>query len=213
MTHRAKVTVEPSSKGSSKVIIEMRPTAEPHFATNFQGLLKGTAIKLFATSIEHDVVYTGHLIGMLGPDNEANGKLMVMLDGTIAARGQWTLTKAKEPATNRRASNSTGSDENPAPRMVHYSEIPDRLQIIGKLGQPLGRLVTVRGRWTAPFPSSPASPVFMVNQVNGRLLAAPVEFVDVEPVWEKDAELAKKTVGEEWELRGVETGGFVGVQR
>ena len=50
----------------------------------------------------------------------------------------------------------------------------------------------------------------MVNQVNGRLLDPPAEFDDVEPVWGKDAEFTKKTVGEEWELRGVETGGFVG---
>jgi hypothetical protein len=108
------------------------------------------------------------------------------------------------------ASISTGSDQKPEPRMVHYNDIPERVQIIGKLGQPLGQLVTVRGRWTAPFPSKPAAPVFMVNQVNGRPLDPPAEFDDVEPVWGKDAEFTKKTVGEEWELRGVETGGFVG---
>ena len=95
--------------------------------------------------------------------------------------------------------------------MVHYSDIPERVQIIGKLGQPLGQLVTVRGKWTWPFPSKPAElPVFMVNQVNARPLDPPAEFDDVQPVWGKDAEFAKKTVGEEWELRGVETGGFVG---
>jgi hypothetical protein len=106
---------------------------------------------------------------------------------------------------------STGRDQKPEPRMVHHNDIPKRVQIFGKLGQPLGQLVSVRGRWRAPFPSKPALPVlFMVNQVNGRLLDPPAEFDNVEPVWRKDAEFAKKTIGEEWELRGVETGGFVG---
>ena len=105
---------------------------------------------------------------------------------------------------------STGSDPKPEPRMVHYSDIPERVQIIGKLGQPLGQLVTVHGRWTA-FLSKPSSPIFIVNRVNGRPLDPPAEFEDVEPVWkEADADFTKKTVGEEWELRGVETGGFVG---
>jgi len=94
--------------------------------------------------------------------------------------------------------------------MLHYSDISERVEIIGKLRQPLNQLVTVRGRWTAPFPSSPASPVFMVNQVNGGLLDQTAKFDDVEPVWDKVAAFAKKTVSEEWELRGVETGGFVG---
>jgi hypothetical protein len=94
---------------------------------------------------------------------------------------------------------------------VHYSDIPRRVQIIGKLGQPLGQLVTVRGRWTAPYPAKPGLPVeFVVNHVNGGTLDPPAQFDRVEPVWVKDEEVAKKTVGEEWELRGVETGGFVG---
>lgn len=108
------------------------------------------------------------------------------------------------------ASISTAGDQKREPKMVQYSDIPERVQIIGKLGQPLGQLVTIRGRWTAPFPSKPASPVFMVNEVNGRFLNPPTEFKNVEPVLGKDAEFTKKTVGEEWELRGVETGGFEG---
>jgi hypothetical protein len=109
------------------------------------------------------------------------------------------------------ASISTASDQKQEPGMVHYSDIPRRVQIIGKLGQPLGQLVTVRGRWTAPFPSKPGLPVvLMVNQVNSRPLDPPAEFDDVEPVRGKGGEITKRAVGEEWELRGVETGGFVG---
>ena len=108
------------------------------------------------------------------------------------------------------ASISSAGDQEREPSIIHYNDIPERVQIIGKLGQPLGQLITVRGKWTASFPSKPASPVFMVNQVNDRHLDPPVEFDDVEPVWRKYAEFTRNTVGEEWELRGVETGGFVG---
>jgi hypothetical protein len=108
---------------------------------------------------------------------------------------------------------SAAGDSKREPEMVHYSDIPERVQIIGKLGQPLGQLVTVRGRWAVPNPSKPASPDFVIDEVNGRLLDPPVKFSadfhGLEPVGKKDAEFTIK-VGEEWELRGVETGGFVG---
>ena len=93
---------------------------------------------------------------------------------------------------------------------VHYTDIPQSVQIIGKLGQPLGHLVTVRGKWTTPASSKPALPDFVVNRLNDRLLDSAAEFDQVEPVWKKDEEFARRTVGEEWELRGVETGGFEG---
>jgi hypothetical protein len=129
------------------------------------------------------------------------------------------LPKAEVPFASRPiggvlvqlASISNASDQKREPGMVHYSDIPGRVQIIGKLGQPLGQLVTVRGRWTAPFPSKPGlRVVLMVNQVNSRPLDPPAEFDDVEPVRGKGGEITKRAVGEEWELRGVETGGFVG---
>lgn len=106
---------------------------------------------------------------------------------------------------------STGGEQKSEPIMVNSSDIPDKVRILGKLGQPLGQLVTVRGKWTTPFLSKPAElPVFIVNQVNDRPLDKPVEFINVEPVGGREAEFAKKTVGEEWVLRGVETGGFEG---
>ena len=66
--------------------------------------------------------------------------------------------------------------------MVHYSDIPERVQIIGRLGLPLGQLVTVRGMWTMPFPAKPASPILIIHYVDGRLLTPPAEFDEVEPV-------------------------------
>jgi hypothetical protein len=73
-----------------------------------------------------------------------------------SSMGRRTLSGVAACLLVQLASISTGSDQEPEPRMVHYSDIPARVQIIGKLGQPLGQLVTVRARRTAPDPSKPA---------------------------------------------------------
>jgi hypothetical protein len=88
-----------------------------------------------------------------------------------------------------------------------------QVQIIGKMGHPLGQFVSVRGTWEPPATSKPdSSPTFVVDQVNGRRLDAPVEFTVVEPVSEsiKDAAFATRELGTLWELRAVESGGFEG---
>jgi hypothetical protein len=107
---------------------------------------------------------------------------------------------------------SIGCKQEQQSGMVRWSDIPKRAEIIGKLGLPLGELVTVHGGWTAPPPQKAALPVFVVDRVNGRPLDPRGEFDDMEPVDPtlRDDEFAKREVGEGWELRGVETGGFVG---
>jgi hypothetical protein len=79
-------------------------------------------------------------------------------------------------------------DQKREARMVLYSDIPEKVQIIGKLGRPLGELVSVRGTWreytwakpgaTPPKPGLPE--LFVVDQVNGRRLDRPAEFDNVE---------------------------------
>jgi hypothetical protein len=93
-------------------------------------------------------------------------------------------------------------------KMVNYRDIPERVQIVGKLGHPLGELVTVRGWWTTLL-LKPKPPVFVVDQVNGKRIDPPAEFDRVQPVSE-GSDGPVHAVGEEWELRGVETGGFIG---
>lgn len=106
---------------------------------------------------------------------------------------------------------STVGDEKVEPKKVSYADIPERVQIVGKLGQPLGHIVTVRGKWTTPFPSKPGLlPVFVVTHVDGRLIDPSAEFDVVEAVLGKEAAVVTRVAGEEWELRGVETGGFEG---
>jgi len=83
--------------------------------------------------------------------------------------------------------------------------------IIGKLGQPLWKVVTIEGKWMPPRLDKPAlPPTFAVTKVNGRDLNSAVEFDVVEPVSSPNEHFAKSVEGEVWELRGVETGGFEG---
>jgi hypothetical protein len=94
--------------------------------------------------------------------------------------------------------------------MVDYKDIPERVKVVGKLGRPLAaELTTIRGRWMEVGRAKPSGPVFVVNWLNGKDLDRPVEFNALEPVFASDAQIVP-LVGEQWELRGVETGGFVG---
>ncbi len=99
------------------------------------------------------------------------------------------------------------------PKTVHCRDLYERVLIIGELGHALGQTVTVRGKWVWPSPAKPASPDFMITQVDGRVLDKPVKFsADFGGIGPASDHVSKLTikVGEEWELFGVETGGFVG---
>ena len=94
---------------------------------------------------------------------------------------------------------------------VGYEDILTRVQIIGQLRCPLMEVVTVRGKWSNDKWPTPKETVFVVTQVNGRALNPPAQFLEIEPVEKASADLNRKTPGEEWELRGVESGGIVGI--
>jgi hypothetical protein len=91
---------------------------------------------------------------------------------------------------------------------VSCAEIPDKVQILGYTGHAIGELITVRGKWRTEL-SKPMAPIFVVNEVNGKPLATPVEFVNIEPLTDQ-VPTVPNTDEHEWELRGVETGGFQG---
>jgi hypothetical protein len=101
-------------------------------------------------------------------------------------------------------------------RKVLATEIGARVQIIGRLGHPLGTFVTLRGTWR--FPKEWAKDMaasFTVSSVDGKLLREPVEFVAPEffhPVMRHVQEIPEDVErGEEfWEVRGYETGEFLG---
>jgi hypothetical protein len=101
---------------------------------------------------------------------------------------------------------------------VLASDIGTRVQIIGRLGYPLGELVTIRGAWIRPRglanqPLKDDTPYFSVTSVNGRRLETPVIF---EGVFFSNAWGAEEISRQErpvWEVRGCESGGFRGTPR
>ena len=93
VTHAATVKVDALSKEKTqKLLVDMRRTDPPH-VTELRGLKSGNKIKLFVAGVEHEDILTIHLVGTLAAENEAKGKMTVIADGAIAARGEWTLKK------------------------------------------------------------------------------------------------------------------------
>ena len=110
---------------------------------------------------------------------------------------------------------------------VRAEDIPDKVQIIGRLGQPLGSLLRIRGTWVMPR-SKEDCLYFNVALVNGKKSDKKVDFAInvVVPIdnlpggrpkpggpwdWRVNAEgseepWASPSQGEAWEMLGVETG-------
>jgi len=96
---------------------------------------------------------------------------------------------------------------------VLASDIGKRVQIIGLLGHPLGKLVTLRGSWTFPRElEKDGQPTFAVTSVNGKKLNNPVKFRNSDfhcVVGGLDDEIPQRE-GDTWEVRGCESGRFFG---
>ena len=102
----------------------------------------------------------------------------------------------------------------PHVQKVLAADIGTRVQIIGRLGYPSGEMVTVQGSWVAPkgLPKDD-SPSFIVTMVNGKRLAKPVAFLrgDFGPSLHGQDHEIPEVVGQVWNLRGCELGGYFGV--
>jgi hypothetical protein len=110
--------------------------------------------------------------------------------------------------------------EIPSIRRVRASEIGVSVEIQGRLGHPLGTLVTIRGEWSWPKgddgPREPKRiPPLVVTAVNGHSLETPVVFeaslVGPLPFHEDERPPLPRALGEVWELRGFEAGGYIGI--
>jgi len=108
---------------------------------------------------------------------------------------------------------STVSAREPKPHVrIAHGDIFE-VEIIGKLGHPLGELLNVRGKWaTAKDQSKPSGPVFQVTHLDGKPLTPPVEFAVMTPVgrpvrgFAKHSDLNAEPSSLEWEVRGHEIG-------
>ena len=83
---------------------------------------------------------------------------------------------------------------------VRAQDIPEKVQIIGRLGQPLGTLVTISGQWISPgLRVKDPSLVFRVSLVNGKEIKGIDDFhgLQIEPIFPRHKG-RKPTPTESW---------------
>jgi hypothetical protein len=109
----------------------------------------------------------------------------------------------------------------PAAQRIRASDIGISIEIVGRLGSPLGEVLTVQGKWSSWDASGrevllikETGPRFLVTAVNGKQLNKPVDFRGalVSPIV-REAEMPDihPDTGDVWELRVIEVGGYRGV--
>lgn len=106
---------------------------------------------------------------------------------------------------------SPGKDEPPQVQQIQADDITSRrIQIIGRLGHPLGEMLTIWGQWKRPGPlvKDPAFH-FVVTEVEGKKLATPVDFHSRGVYLPREA-TPESLVDKLCELRGYEGGSFWG---
>lgn len=109
----------------------------------------------------------------------------------------------------------TQSQEKDKPLSINVEDIGTKVTLIGRLGEPLGKMMNLQGTWKYPEGDVKDSSLrFTVNLVNGHKLAKAVEFniaqisarsgdgKDAIPVYERRGSLNGVT----WNLRAYETG-------
>jgi hypothetical protein len=142
----------------------------------------------------------------------ATGFLLIVVAGCLHEQPTPTDNVAQSRALEVRAEDGQSSVST-----VRAEDIPDRVQIIGSLGRPLGEMVTIRGKWWDPGrrtkgpPPKDMTPRFRVTEVNGERLVERVTFRRelIRPVDVGGGNRAPDPEdGATWELRGVQMGGF-----
>ena len=115
----------------------------------------------------------------------AGAAIGVLMLAGLMAEGQVDKTSRKRAENfTRDASGAAPAgpiEVQPPVQKVLASDIGTRVQIIGRLGYPLGELVTIQGSWIRPrgLPNQPPkddTPYFSVTSVNGKRLETPVRF-------------------------------------
>lgn len=116
------------------------------------------------------------------------------------------------------ASPNLPADGKSPPVSVSVEDIDDKVQLIGRLGEPLGTITTVTGRWFSPSKVEPVkddSLRFLVSHVNQKKLAKEIDFnIAVMHLTTKDGQNAipnhwkdqGSLHGQAWTLQVYETG-------
>lgn len=86
--------------------------------------------------------------------------------------------------------------------------------VIGRLGSPLETMLTIRGTWKQSRMAKDSGLVFHVTHVNGKAFDEPVIFhrslVHMREEYDSREDGLTPSVGQSWEIRAFETGGFSG---
>lgn len=106
---------------------------------------------------------------------------------------------------------SPGDDEPPLTQQIQADDITSRrVQIIGRLGHPLGEMLTIRGQWKPPGQRvKDLAFHFVVTEVEGKKLATSVEFHGRGVSLPRGA-TPESLIGKLCELRGYEGASFWG---
>jgi hypothetical protein len=151
--------------------------------------------------------------------------------GTIFGQIETDDLGASTPEVRQRAVSRSAGEDRERVRQILATDIGTRVLIIGRLGKPLAEMITIRGQWVEPDfrdrartqnerksdPSSPKDPLprFRVFEVDGRKLEEPQTFPQSLFFPAHEGALAKLDPRRErgkgvWELRGAETGRYLG---
>lgn len=102
---------------------------------------------------------------------------------------------------------------------IRVSDIGDRILIVGRLGYPLGDLVTIEGEWMLPealqrgLQSKDTDLKLRVTTVNGNRLdeSILIPVMWVSPIIDRQGLAVTPKAGDVWEARGIESGRFHGI--
>lgn len=111
---------------------------------------------------------------------------------------------------------AASGDAPPIPKgsTIKASEIEKTVRLIGRLGHPLGTIITIRGEWVGPtrlYKDVSDWPKFRVDTVNGERLDEVVEISRGNVVEFTRGPGHKPQVGETWEMKGSELGEYRGL--
>lgn len=138
---------------------------------------------------------------------------MVFLADVFVNGPSWLkMSRAAPPAPKKKVEAKTEEPEYGL--IVPLADLDVKARIAGRLGHPLGRIITIRGEWIEPIdPRKDFNdlPIFRVEWVNGKFLEEYVEFPRSAIRGFSDGEEHLPAAGEVWEMRGTEIGGYVGL--
>jgi hypothetical protein len=117
----------------------------------------------------------------------------------------WPVAEASKPGVTRQASEDAGKRPG-----IPYSDLNWKYDVLGKTGRPLGELVTLQGQIVeGPTKGYEDGPTIRVQRINGIATQDDIA-IKLEPFFSKEDHFKVLKIGTTYELRGYESGKYVG---